>query len=92
MRTEIDHLNRCPKILFLNNGVEDAIKILNSMIFYIDQAENNTINVLYLSNMIREFLYITEFNWQNQLIDLSLNNVIFHFAGAWASELEKRLF
>jgi glycosyltransferase involved in cell wall biosynthesis len=91
MSSELINITRHKRTLFLKKGVDDTLndasftEVLNS------RFKNNTIKVLYLSNMIKTKGYDT-------VLELAVKTkkenlpVEFNFAGAWASKDDEHYF
>jgi len=77
------------KILFLPNGVENNFSD-EEFENYVEQKEYESVNILYLSNMIKSKGY---FEVLKLAQESKSRNFHFHFAGAWqTSEDEKEFF
>ncbi|MGZ0015666.1 glycosyltransferase family 4 protein [Yeosuana sp. AK3] len=92
MKSEVDGFSSYKKVHFLNNGVDDNLDE-NTFADVISKKSNNIeINILYLSNMIKEKGYDTVLNLAKQLKAQSNKTVKFHFAGGWFSYKDKVFF
>jgi glycosyltransferase involved in cell wall biosynthesis len=92
MKSELEGLKGYKNCYFLNNGVEDN---LNERSFeHILKSKNKTeeINILYLSNMIKEKGYDTVLNFAKSINQMNIKNVKFHFAGGWSSRNDTCFF
>ena len=77
------------KVLYLPNGVEDPF-VNNEFDNYIEtKSRANSINILYLSNMIKSKGYFHILNLANEFKD---NNIKFHFAGGWQNGDDEQEF
>ena len=77
------------KVLFLPNGVENNYNN-NSFESYISKKDLEKVNILYLSNMIKEKGYFEVLKLASKYAD---KNYHFHFAGGWQKgEDEKEFF
>ncbi len=92
MESELNNVKSYKKIHFLNNGVEDNIDATGFNEILKHRSESDTINVLYLSNMIKEKGYDTALELAKTVRDLNVKNIKFHFAGGWASKADTDYF
>ena len=76
------------KMLFLPNGVENNF-IDEEFESYVEQKEYKSVNILYLSNMIKSKGY---FEVLKLASSLKTKNYHFHFAGGWQTDEDEREF
>ena len=76
------------KVLYLPNGVEDSYD-KDSFESYISKKDFNKINILYLSNMIKEKGYFEVLKLAAKYAD---KNYHFHFAGGWQKDEDEKDF
>ena len=76
------------KVLFLPNGVENNISEDEFYKMMHSKFDHKNINILYLSNMIKEKGYFDVL----KLAKTSNQNINFHFAGGWQDENDKKEF
>lgn len=83
------------KVFFLPNGVADNftsnIEFRQYLYKKLQQQQDN-INILFLSNMLREKGFMDVLEFANRYRDISTVDMNFHFAGAWGSEEIKNEF
>lgn len=92
MLGEVNNLTGYKSCLVLKNGVEDGIEDINFNDLLERRKENKKINVLYLSNMIKEKGYDTVLQLAKKIKEENINITI-NFAGSWASlDNEKHFF
>ena len=91
MSIELINVTRNKRTLFLKNGVDDTLDETTFDGVLNNRFKNNTIKVLYLSNMIKTKGYDTvlELAVKTKRKNLSVE---FNFAGAWASKEDEMFF
>lgn len=92
MKNELDNIKNYKKIYFLNNGVENNIDATQFDEILKNRLKSDTMNILYLSNMIKEKGYDTVLELAKTVRDLNMKNIKFHFAGGWASKADTDYF
>lgn len=86
LKNDFNDVKTFKKILYLPNGVENNFN-KNEFEHYISQKNFKNLNILFLSNMIKEKGYF-------DVLKLASTNKTyhFHFAGAWKSRDEEKNF
>ena len=90
MQSEVNSIKGYKKIFFLNNGVNDNLD--DSSFRNILKNKNKEINILYLSNMMKEKGYDTVLNLAKKTKFLNQKDIKFHFAGEWSSKSDELYF
>ena len=89
LESDFEDVKTYNMVLYLPNGVEDSYD-KDSFESYISKKDFNKINILYLSNMIKEKGYFEVLKLAAKYAD---KNYHFHFAGGWQkAEDEKEFF
>jgi glycosyltransferase involved in cell wall biosynthesis len=88
LEADFDEVKTFKKVYYLPNGVEDNYDE-KSFENYISNKNFNEINVLYLSNMIKEKGYFEVVKLANSQKE---QNIHFHFAGGWQKEEDEKEF
>ena len=89
LEADFDDVKTYKKVLYLPNGVEDSYN-KDSFENYISKKDFEKVNILYLSNMIKEKGYFEVLKLASKYAD---KNYHFHFAGGWQnSDDEKEFF
>jgi glycosyltransferase involved in cell wall biosynthesis len=92
MKSEVLRLNGFKNIYFLNNGVENKLDNKNFENIIAAKSDIDEINILYLSNMIKEKGYDTVLNFSKKIKEQNIKTIKFHFAGGWSSNDDKVFF
>lgn len=79
------------KIVYLPNGVKDFLNISFNKYLEIKYSNINSsvVNILYMAHMIRDKGY---WDLLNIVAEQKSRNIVFHFAGLWKDERDKREF
>ena len=88
LEKDFEDVKTYKKVLFLPNGVEDSYDD-KSFENYIQNKNFSKINILYLSNMIKEKGYFEVIKLANKN---KHKNYHFHFAGSWQKDEDKNEF
>ena len=88
LEKDLEKVNTYKNVVFLPNGVEDSYDE-QSFRKYIENKSFEAINVLYLSNMIKEKGYFEVLKLASSCKD---KNYHFHFAGGWKSADDEKEF
>lgn len=88
LKADFEDVKTYKKVLYLPNGVENSYP-KNSFENYISKKDFSKINILYLSNMIKEKGYFEVIKLANQNKE---KNYHFHFAGGWQNDNDKKEF
>lgn len=91
MVSELVNLTSYKRKLFLKNGVDNTIRANDFETILYTRFENKNINVLYLSNMIKEKGYDTVLDLAKRTKEENIK-IEFNFAGAWASQEDEFYF
>lgn len=92
MKSEMKLVKGYDKIIILNNGVPNNLDD-QSFNKILEQRENsNIVNVLYLSNMMKEKGYDIALKLAKDLLLDGVRHVNFNFAGGWATQKDKDFF
>jgi len=92
LNREIDLIKGYKKVFYLKNGVNDNLKNEEFEAIAKNRVQNNTFNVLYLSNMMKSKGYDKVLLIAKQFKDRGLLNIKFNFAGSWASKSDESFF
>jgi glycosyltransferase involved in cell wall biosynthesis len=85
LKKDFDKVHSFKKLYFLSNSTEDPFEN-GDFEKYIYQKKFDKINVLYLSNMMKEKGY---FHVLKLALECKDESVIFHFAGSWMNNKDK---
>ena len=90
LKNDFKKVQTFKKVLYLPNGVEDSF-LDNDFEHYINAKYRgiDSINILYLSNMIKSKGYFHVLKLANEVKD---KNIKFHFAGGWQNSEDKEEF
>jgi glycosyltransferase involved in cell wall biosynthesis len=90
LESDFAKVNTYKRILFLPNGVEDRLTTNEFYKIIEDKfSDFKTLNVLYLSNMIKSKGYFRVLELAKQVKGVSIQ---FHFAGSWQSQKDEGEF
>lgn len=92
MHKELEGLHYFKHVTTINNGSRSGItdNEFDSMVN--DRCDAKTVNVLYLSNMIKEKGYDKVLELAKHQKEAGANKVHFHFAGSWGSHADQEFF
>ena len=88
LKADFEDVKTYTKVLYLPNGVEDSYD-KNSFESYISKKDFEKVNILYLSNMIKEKGYFEVVKLASKYAD---KNYHFHFAGGWQNSDDEKDF
>jgi len=88
LKDDFEKVTTYKELLFLPNGVEDNYST-EEFKSYIEKKSFETINILYLSNMMKSKGYFEVLKLSNQTKNESIH---YHFAGGWQSEEDEKEF
>ena len=88
LENDFKHVNGYKNILFLPNGVENSYTE-EEFDYYISNKNFGSLNILYLSNMIKSKGYFEVLKLAKNLKEKKNH---FHFAGGWQNESDKKEF
>jgi len=88
LKDDFEKVATYKELLFLPNGVEDNYTS-ESFVNYIDKKSFETINILYLSNMMKSKGYFEVLKLSNKTKNEPIH---YHFAGGWQSADEEKEF
>lgn len=88
LEADFEDVKTYKKVLYLPNGVENSYN-QNSFENYISKKDFSKINILYLSNMIKEKGYFEVVKLANENKEKDYH---FHFAGGWQNDNDKKEF
>lgn len=92
MKSELTLLKGYNRVIILKNGVENMLNN-NEFDDVINLRSNeNKLNVLYLSNLMKDKGYDTALELANALKNINFVNFRFHFAGSWSSKSDELFF
>lgn len=92
MKDEIKLLIGYDKVFYLSNGVESKITDNEFQNIIANRIIKKKVNILYLSNMMREKGFDVVLELAEKLKKNNINNIEINFAGAWKSMSEEEFF
>ena len=92
MTSELSLVKSYKQVVYLNNGVENELDDKEFIQVMKNRENSNSINVLYLSNMILEKGYDTVLGLAKSIKKLNRKNIKFNFAGGWSSKKDELFF
>lgn len=92
MKSEVGELKKVNDIFVLNNGVQSNFSDSDFEQVLKDRIKNDMVNVLYLSNMIKDKGYDRVLEIAKTQKKLKNKHIHFHFAGSWSSKADQHFF
>ncbi len=89
LEADFDEVKTFKKVYYLPNGVEDNYDEKSFENYISNKNFDEKINVLYLSNMIKEKGYFEVIKLSNKYKN---QNIYFHFAGGWQKKEDEKEF
>ncbi|MEZ4801584.1 MAG: glycosyltransferase family 4 protein [Gelidibacter sp.] len=89
---ELEKIKNYRKVFYVHNGIEDTPINEDFNSIWEDKLKSNTINVLYLSSMIKDKGYHHVLNLAKNVQQRGREDIKFNFAGAYFSDSDRTYF